>query len=145
MDHTEDERVLDVLQQGSLLLSRVERHEDRARPGPTGIRLRILNRGTQPVTVDHVTVQQDALTVTLPINTRVDPARYLVVVGPGTLDASALQASRQGQSALFKPPLPFDLTVSVTTPYGPIAFAVRLAWGFRTEGGYGFTLLDQPS
>ncbi|GHF29172.1 hypothetical protein HNQ07_000896 [Deinococcus metalli] len=145
MDFPEHERVLDVMQQGSLLLSRVERQEDRARPGPTGVRLRILNRGTRPVTVDHVTFQQEDLTVTAPLNTRVDSARYLVVVGPGTLDALALQASRQGQSALFKPPLPFDMTVSVSTPYGPIAFTLRLCWGFRTEGGYGFTLQDHPS
>ncbi|THF88418.1 hypothetical protein E7T09_04215 [Deinococcus sp. KSM4-11] len=140
----EDVRVIDVMQSGSLLLSRVERQEDRARPGATAVRLRLLNLGTQPVTVDHVAFHHDALTVTLPINRRVNPARYLVVIGPETADTVTLQASRQGQSALFKAGVPFDMTVSVTTPYGPIALIQRLSWGFWMEGGYGFTLLDQP-
>ncbi|THF87180.1 hypothetical protein E7T09_08470 [Deinococcus sp. KSM4-11] len=139
----EDVRVFGVTQRGSMLLSRVERQEDRARPGTTAIRLHLVNLGTQPVTVDYVTFHHETLTVTLPINRRVDSARYLVVVGPETADTLTLQASRQGQAAHFKASVPFEMTVSVTTPYGPIALTQRLSWGFWIEGGYGFTLLDQ--
>jgi hypothetical protein len=142
MNLPEQERVLDVMQSGSLLLSRVERHEDGVRPGQTAIRLRLLNLGTQAITVDYVTFQHAALNVTLPFNRRVEPARYLNVVDPQTADAVTLQASRQGQSALFRAGVPFEMIVAVTTPYGPVTLTQQITWGFWIEGGYGFTLLD---